>query len=542
MTGLEGAVHSMRNRIKLNRRYLVPLLIFLFTGFLAYTFLVTEEDELQIDRAVDLNTGWEYEEDEAHNLLLIKRTITPDMEGKTVCFYMTDSFLDAYVDDALIYHFGQKFAFCQSPGSLFQFIEIPADSAGKELRMEISNVYDYRYRTDYTFRIGSSGSLLLELIKDEIPDFCTNIIILMLGIIMCVLYVLERYNGSKRHKNLYLGLFSIFFVIWSSCSLFIDQLVVPYGILQYYIYYFSLYLLPGFLICFLETIADEIKCRTEFFAHIFIVAALLVLQFAHIMEFTQSLGIYLAYVAVELVSIIIKTLRSQTLKRDRGLQVSFIILLTFIILNAIQYYFHLVEGASLTLSKVGLCAFLLIAIYTGMEQMLKDIAQAREARALKKIAYTDNLTGLGNRYAFDRDIKEMEFSKLCIVSLDLNNLKYYNDTFGHSCGDLLIQEASRIIKEVYGMVYRVGGDEFLALCIDSTREKQISLQQALLRKTKRYNEDASHQVILEIACGSSHYHETDKSYEDILKRADAKMYQHKQQMKLHSKLAPARSL
>lgn len=53
--------------------------------------------------------------------------------------------------------------------------------------------------------------------------------------------------------------------------------------------------------------------------------------------------------------------------------------------------------------------------------------------------------------------------------MDLNLLKTTNDTYGHAGGDVLLQSAAKCMTAVYDKVYRVGGDEFIALLHQKAR-------------------------------------------------------------------------
>ena len=82
------------------------------------------------------------------------------------------------------------------------------------------------------------------------------------------------------------------------------------------------------------------------------------------------------------------------------------------------------------------------------------------------MAKIDPLTGLLNRQSYYKDIKVKEKEITAIVSIDMNNLKYLNDNFGHKAGDMALKVISAIFKEIVfykGSVYRIGGDEFVIL-------------------------------------------------------------------------------
>lgn len=90
---------------------------------------------------------------------------------------------------------------------------------------------------------------------------------------------------------------------------------------------------------------------------------------------------------------------------------------------------------------------------------------------LSGVAIFDSLTGLENRYAFDAKLSgimenDLKDSNWILIMMDVNGLKYVNDTYGHDAGDELIRSAAKVIKASYGKegdCYRIGGDEFIIL-------------------------------------------------------------------------------
>lgn len=105
--------------------------------------------------------------------------------------------------------------------------------------------------------------------------------------------------------------------------------------------------------------------------------------------------------------------------------------------------------------------------------------------ALKESSYTDYLTGLKNRNGFyekvhrliDESKVEGKALSLAMLYIDLDNFKYYNDTFGHDVGDLVLKEIAKVLKDSAGengFAIRYGGDEFLIVLVDSNKEEAIA--------------------------------------------------------------------
>jgi diguanylate cyclase (GGDEF)-like protein len=79
----------------------------------------------------------------------------------------------------------------------------------------------------------------------------------------------------------------------------------------------------------------------------------------------------------------------------------------------------------------------------------------------------DVMTNAFNRAAFYNDIIKLYNNVTSIISIDMNDLKKINDTQGHDAGDLAISVVSDILLSIdnrYVRIYRIGGDEFVALC------------------------------------------------------------------------------
>lgn len=104
--------------------------------------------------------------------------------------------------------------------------------------------------------------------------------------------------------------------------------------------------------------------------------------------------------------------------------------------------------------------------------------QLRDRKILKKIAITDKLTGLNNRFGFEQDIDALleKGSPFYLMFLDLDNFKYINDTLGHEAGDEVLQKVAAywngISSYEYHTLSRLGGDEF-ALIIKTDKPSVI---------------------------------------------------------------------
>ncbi|MGX8679703.1 MAG: GGDEF domain-containing protein [Sphaerochaetaceae bacterium] len=87
-------------------------------------------------------------------------------------------------------------------------------------------------------------------------------------------------------------------------------------------------------------------------------------------------------------------------------------------------------------------------------------------RSLEYLSYHDNLTGLLNRNALERDTKAKLLGvKSFILMLDIDDFKTANDNLGHTQGDNILKQTSKLLSDTFGKdcCYRYGGDEFLVI-------------------------------------------------------------------------------
>ncbi len=139
-------------------------------------------------------------------------------------------------------------------------------------------------------------------------------------------------------------------------------------------------------------------------------------------------------------------------------------------------------------------------------------------------ASIDSLTGLLNRQSFYQDIKVKSDRIKSVISVDMNELKYINDTFGHAKGDEALVTISKILLTnagVHRAVYRIGGDEFIMLF-------SISDEEEIKRRIENMRialEKASY------SCAFGYAMKTDEDISDVLKKADENMYIDKKMMK-----------
>ena len=183
-----------------------------------------------------------------------------------------------------------------------------------------------------------------------------------------------------------------------------------------------------------------------------------------------------------------------------------------------------------------------------MQEYVSEILHAEEktrsmkqlADEMSELATVDALTGIRNKTAYamevakiDAEILDQRNPEFGMGMVDLNYLKYINDTFGHEKGDEALRALSKIVCEVFkhSAVFRVGGDEF-AVILRGQDLKDREMLEAKFRSSVSATRAEEPWKNVSAGIGIAVYDpKTDKTTEDVLKRADQKMYANKKAMK-----------
>ncbi len=141
---------------------------------------------------------------------------------------------------------------------------------------------------------------------------------------------------------------------------------------------------------------------------------------------------------------------------------------------------------------------------------------------LKQMSYSDQLTGFGNRYAMNEHIENIpDGESVGVLFCDVTGLKKVNDTWGHAAGDRLILGACESLRRIFTdyELFRIGGDEFLVLCL-GRKEEELKEKVEALKKDMQENS-------ITMAVGAAWQKEGKKNIDRLLTESEKLMYEDK---------------
>lgn len=167
------------------------------------------------------------------------------------------------------------------------------------------------------------------------------------------------------------------------------------------------------------------------------------------------------------------------------------------------------------------------------ELNIQSLEVQSKTEKLTELAMIDALTGAYNRHVCEKYVEEaivdslLNQTHITVVFIDIDRLKHVNDTFGHDLGDdyiLSVTKTIRLFTRSSDKLFRLGGDEFMLLlsfCNASDAKRIMNTIESSLTFDKIPVEPSISYGIVQ------HQPDKHKNVQDLIKEADALMYEHK---------------
>ncbi len=533
---------------------LVLAAVAMIYGGLAYPVRHAQLNREPVD---SLSTGWYYMRGDTRvEVPSLPVTIRDDMpegltmyrslpeslpRGAALCVESYHQTVEIFVGDIPIYAYGLE---SRGPvgwilGDIWNVAEVPDGAEGQllSLRLTAPNTPGEWQVSDILW--GTKSAIMQSLWTScaGIAVYCLVMGILGLLLLLFALLLKWKRLDFNRRGFFTLGLFILLSTLWIFTDSKLPQFLTDNLAALYLLSFLSFTLLPIPFLFYLRQLTQHGKALLDILSLLFMIQALLSigLYFAGIADFVQTLTVTHILLAAGIIGSVAICLLEwfRFHNRDAGpVLVGSCALALGALTSLLVYIVRSISDNSLFF-RIGMIVFILLLCYDSFKRGLRFLRDSLEAETYRVMAFTDNLTGLGNRAAFDRDAealpKQAQDAPLTVVMFDVNHLKRVNDTYGHAAGDYLIQSAARCIRDAFsalGSCYRIGGDEFVVLMRGASAKQA---EEALARLAEYIARcDAGRADKLDVATGyAAGAIDGPEAVYRLFREADAKMYEQK---------------
>lgn len=533
-------------------------------AFCAFSLFVKVFVENSHIRTYDISDGWTLEYNgkrytdvslndfrtnhsfERGDELIIKRTLPDGIPRHPgLRLYTEQAEVRVYIDGVKIYTYGlERFQENRYIGGGYSFIKLPVDCAGKQLKIVVISAERMSSNSLPKVVVTEVGEMYSYFMAENIRNIYLGLFTLLLGLVLLVISLaFSEMNDSYRVLTS-IGLFSMTISLWALCYAKVFQLFGLSLTANSTLEYLAIYCLPFPYLFLMGAVRRELPVDRRRNLHnlgrisaIFLATVLFfhLTNYAHLSRFITIYHALAVIVFVSAVITVYKPLRMQSIP-EKIFSISLLILfgtgISELIRYQLQHRFPNARFLQATYFPVGVMIFVGGTLIAFFMNLFRRVVSEQEVKTLEELTYTDSLTGISNRSMANRRFDEIDEKKTDLYAVcyfDLNGLKKANDNHGHEAGDELIKAFARALKEGFsgtGEVFRMGGDEFLAI----VTEENVENVDKAMAKTLSLSEEASKDtcVPVDASYGIAYSREFDSpTVEEVSRLADSRMYEMK---------------
>ena len=488
-----------RKRKYLNYSMLLFVIIAMIGAVIACLFAPATYDGFQMEPCHKIENSFEVTWGSQQIKTTLSNTINnPNMEtiymttvlqkeklgnGDSILIRNRQSRIKVYLDDELLFDSGERFLkpFLLGYGSYWKSILVGNNYGGKTLKIEIHPEYKMNAVSGYLPNIyfGTQSSFMSFILKNTYWYLFLTLALIAVGIYE-IIYGIFVFHKDKVNGLLFLGLFSVDTGIWLLIECHVLEIFMDNMQVITYLSYVAYGMMPVLLLRFLlsyEEFKDKIYLNLICFSGVLLNFIQLILAWAEICTPFESQWLnrgYLGLTIIGMLAILFSVRRCEKGKR-RELYGGILILVVSMILEQ-GYFVSISKETSGRILVIGLCLFI---FKSGVDFLIRETRKQQridmEKEILMEMAYTDGMTHLGNRFAYEKEKNKLENqpdTKVMILIADMNGLKQANDNHGHMYGDQIICKTAEILESSFenvGKSFRIGGDEFCVLSVNKDR-------------------------------------------------------------------------
>lgn len=445
-------------------------------------------------------------------------------ENDCLGFYLVHHYAEVYIEGELVYRLmpDENNKIAKGVSSNWAMIPLRLEDNGKEIRVIATPVYSSVVDRAVEFRFGSQHSIWLNRLLTDLPQLILALLCIVLGLVILVVWIgfaltkknIAWYMFYLSHFSILLGLSRITDTRFSPLLFTANPLVLGYisiGMLFLTAIPVLLFVHECFRVQNVSLLVTAVLACVA-------VGAVTVCQIFGLAEWKPLLPI--AHIMIILCGIVILITLLCGKKEDSKKMWQFLFLILIGVALDILSFYVMGNSSGAAFTEAMFCIYTVVLFVSS----LSDV---------NRIAYTESMTGFFNRNYWDTLMKRKGpvSEDIGVAMLDLNRLKYTNDTLGHEAGDAMIRRFSNILRNSIpksNTICRWGGDEFTVLFSDSKQESVEACLNRIHEAVNEYNASGAKPEIHYAAGYALSSELPGLSRSELLKVADGRMYKDKQ--------------
>lgn len=428
------------------------------------------------------------------------------------------------------------------PGAAKHMVRLPAGWPGSTLTLRFTGTTPEEPGNLEMVYLGTKAALLTLVARQALPGLVACFLAITAGAGLLVASLMFREQPTVARLR-WLGALAMVAGLWGALETRSFQLFSGNMTLCYALVFLTFALVPVCAVGFLLTYPGFSQSRWLRVVYWLSVANFLWVQAAQIFGWAPYIktvpGVHLMLVLA------IVGVFGGWLKKGGGTKIvlepqlfaACVLFAGFGIVDMLRFYLDKQNQDDVLFTRWGFLFFVGALGWQVLQQASAERAAVVERRTLRRLAYTDALTGLANRTAFEQCMEEyrrgLRSGLPLLLVADLNQLKHINDNFGHAAGDAAIIHCAASLREAFeeaGQVYRIGGDEFFVLdTLEGPGKDEDFAQRAAQFDAQMKKRGEAEPYRLQAAYGWCR-REPGESIDHAFTRADRRMYRCKSEM------------
>ena len=425
-------------------------------------------------------------------------------------------------------------------GNFWAVIDITPEDIGKTVELTLFSHLSTSNGYASEIVIATGTGLLGHIFFQKGAWNALSLITILLGVVVVFSCILGRFYKQKNSGLLFLGITALLLGSWFLGDSGMLQLLSKNTYYTTRITFITTLLIPiSFALYVRETVhMSKKRFLADFLTALLIINAVICMALEHndVLGIRDTLLVTMALIGIFCIYyIVIFSIELFYYKNKKAAdEIRAIVVFIFFAILETVYFLIDKQKESSYFMLIGTTVYIILALFNRYKEYTERRKVKEDKEYFERVAYTDALTGGGNRAGFYRDLETITDPEgYFIIQADTDRLKYINDYFGHVNGDRAIIDTYNVLFKNFskiGTVYRIGGDEFSVIVKNSDRDEidrimeEVKKDVVLIAKERKYD--------FSVSFGAVKYDSaSDLNINATIIRADHKMYDDKKRLR-----------